>query len=71
MKRKLILGFLTLLVTNSAFSQEAGGPYAYGYTWKSSRDASGQVKAKWVDLTAEPGALNITDRFIWKLIFKR
>ena len=56
---------LPLLFSNSLFSQTAGGPDAYGYSWKTSANASGPT-AKWYDLTNAtrwPGVLDFSDKF--------
>ncbi len=63
--KKIILSLFSVALVISAFAQDSGndGVGGYGYTWKSSKDLTSGVTAKWVDITKRQGAIELTNRF--------
>ncbi|NLJ07441.1 MAG: PKD domain-containing protein [Sphingobacteriales bacterium] len=51
MNKFLLILLVSVLISSFAFSQTAGGPDTYGYTWKNSNHNSSPPPFSWVDIT--------------------
>lgn len=61
MRNLFLLTFLISCLYVKA--QTSGGPDAYGYTWKSSKDAASGVTYNWIDIKSRPSVYDITSKF--------
>jgi hypothetical protein len=54
--KHLVIAVMTIMAGKAS---AAGGPDAYGYTWKTSLDAGGPAYS-WIDITTKPGVQTVT-----------